>query len=56
MVDAPVLLAARSLGLGDFVTGVPALRALESAFPGHRRFLAAPAWYGALVEIGRAHV
>lgn len=50
MVDAPVLLAARSLGLGDFVTGVPALRALESAFPGHTRFLAAPAWYGELIE------
>lgn len=50
MGDAPVLLAARSLGLGDFVTGVPALRALESALPEHARFLAAPAWYGELIE------
>lgn len=33
----------RALGLGDFLTAVPALRALAGAFPGHRRLLAAPA-------------
>jgi ADP-heptose:LPS heptosyltransferase len=39
----PSLLALRALGLGDFLTAVPALRALADAFPDHRRLLAAPA-------------
>ena len=47
--NAPSLLVCRSLGLGDFGTAVPALRALERALPHHDRFLAAPSWYRDLV-------
>jgi ADP-heptose:LPS heptosyltransferase len=39
----------RALGLGDFLTGVPAMRALGRAFPHHERVLAAPAWQQPLV-------
>jgi ADP-heptose:LPS heptosyltransferase len=39
----PTLIALRALGLGDFLTGLPALRGLAAAFPGHRRLVAAPA-------------
>lgn len=42
MSERPLLVALRPLGLGDFLTGVPALRALRSAFPRHRIVLAAP--------------
>ena len=37
-----VVLAYRALGLGDFLTGVPAYRALKRAYPDHRLLLAAP--------------
>lgn len=40
--DPPTLVVLRALGLGDFLTGLPALRGLSRAFPEHRRVLAAP--------------
>jgi ADP-heptose:LPS heptosyltransferase len=43
------LVVLRALGLGDLLTGVPALRALARAFPRHERVLLAPA---ALAPIG----
>ncbi|GII86725.1 hypothetical protein Ssi03_47150 [Sphaerisporangium siamense] len=48
---APVLLALRGLGFGDLLTAVPALRALRSAYPGHRLVLAAPAALSGLVSL-----
>lgn len=42
MSDATLVLL-RALGLGDFLTGIPAYHALARAFPRHRRVLAAPA-------------
>jgi ADP-heptose:LPS heptosyltransferase len=38
----PVLLVLRALGVGDVLTAVPALRALATSFPEHRRLLACP--------------
>ncbi len=39
----PRVLVLRALGLGDFLTGVPAYRALRAAHPRHEVVLAAPA-------------
>ena len=39
----PAALLLRALGLGDLLTGVPALRAIRRALPGHDLVLAAPA-------------
>ena len=47
---APRLVVLRALKLGDFLTAVPALRALTRAFPGHERLLAAPAWLESLAR------
>lgn len=38
----PLLVVLRALGLGDLLTGLPALRALARAYPDHHRVLAAP--------------
>jgi ADP-heptose:LPS heptosyltransferase len=48
---APRLVVLRALGLGDFLTGVPALRALAAALPGHERLLLAPVFLRPLADL-----
>lgn len=50
MAVRPRLVVLRNLGLGDFLTGIPALRALRRAFPEHELVLVAPAVLGPLAE------
>ena len=50
----PRLLVLRALGLGDLLTGMPALRALADAFPDHRRTLACPRGLAPLALLGDA--
>ncbi len=45
----PVALALRALGLGDFLTGLPAMSLLKQALPKHSVVLAAPAVFAPLV-------
>jgi ADP-heptose:LPS heptosyltransferase len=45
------ILLLRALGLGDFLTGVPAYRAVRQAFPEHQVVLAAPAALAPLVPL-----
>lgn len=47
----PRVLLLRALGLGDFLTGVPAYRAVRRAFPAHQVVLAAPAVLAPLVPL-----
>ncbi|HMC40631.1 MAG TPA: glycosyltransferase family 9 protein [Acidimicrobiales bacterium] len=57
MIDpAPRVVVLRALGLGDALTGIPALRALVGAFPHHRLTLAAPRRFARmLISAGAAH-
>jgi ADP-heptose:LPS heptosyltransferase len=47
----PRIVVLRALGLGDFLTGVPALRGLARAYPDHLRLLAVPASLDQLIPL-----
>ncbi len=47
----PVALALRALGLGDFLTGLPALQLLKRALPEHEVVLAAPAVFAPIIPL-----
>lgn len=51
MSKRPLLVVLRPLGLGDFLTGIPAYRAIARAFPNHRKVLAAPGVFEPIIEL-----
>lgn len=54
MTGGPLLVVLRPLGLGDLLTGVPALRGLRAAFPEHHVVLAAPSALAPLAVLSGA--
>jgi ADP-heptose:LPS heptosyltransferase len=50
-LSRPVALALRALGLGDFLTGLPALQLLKRALPEHEIVLAAPEVFASIVPL-----
>ena len=50
-MTAPIALVLRALGLGDFMTGLPAVKLIRSALPEHRVVLAAGSQFGPLIEL-----
>ncbi|SEG65732.1 ADP-heptose:LPS heptosyltransferase [Thermomonospora echinospora] len=50
-MSRPAILMLRALGLGDFLTGVPAYRALRAAYPEHETVLAAPSALAPLADL-----
>ncbi len=51
LIRRPQVVVLRALGLGDFLTGIPALRALRRAFPDEEIVLAGPRTLHPLVEL-----
>ncbi|MEN8583407.1 glycosyltransferase family 9 protein [Burkholderia sp. RS01] len=49
--DRPLLLVLRALKLGDLLVAVPALRALQRAYPDHRLVYAAQGWLEEALEL-----
>jgi ADP-heptose:LPS heptosyltransferase len=51
LTGAPIALVLRALGLGDFLTGLPAIALLRRHLPEHEIVLAAPAVFAPLIDL-----